>query len=276
MFEEICEQPEYTLTRTEIAILQAHRAEIALAIGPDAAVIEPGSGASLKRELLIDALEACAGYIPSDISDTMLEQASLRFADRFEGLPIRPVHADFMQPIELPDEARLGKRRVVYFPGSTIGNFGSDHQRAVLTRFADLAGPNGCLLIGFDLVKSVALMEAAYNDAAGVTAEFNLNMIDRLGSDFGIDLDRADFEFHAGWDDKRQAIVSHVYALHDVRAKLVGRDFMLAKGGRIRTEESHKYTTERIQNLASECGLVMDSKWSDPNEHFAVVLFTRS
>ncbi|MEO0854449.1 MAG: L-histidine N(alpha)-methyltransferase, partial [Cyanobacteria bacterium J06648_11] len=194
LFEEICEQPEYGLTRTELAILKTHGDAIATRIGRKAAVIEPGSGASLKTELLIEALDACAGYIPSDISDSMLEAASSRFADRFPGLPIQPLHADFMQPIELPPEAMLGDSRVVFFPGSTIGNFGPEAQSLVLKSFANLAGDNGLLLVGFDLVKPVPLMERAYNDAAGVTAEFNLNMLDRLRVEFDVEVSRDDFD----------------------------------------------------------------------------------
>ncbi len=246
------------------------------AIGPKAAVIEPGSGASLKTELLIDALESCAGYIPSDISDTMLAIASKRFAERFPGLPIRPLHADFMQDIDLPEDARLGARRVVYFPGSTVGNFGNRAQRDVLGRFKRLAGEGGCLLVGFDRVKAVSRMEAAYNDAAGVTADFNLNMIERLNTEFGVKLDRSDFEFNASWDPDRQAIVSHLTALRPIRAEINGRVFRLETGQRIQTEESHKYTPERISELAASCGLGIDRVWCDGDEDFAVVLLSRS
>lgn len=274
-FEEICEQPEYTLTRTEIEILRTHGASMADAIGPNAAIIEPGSGAGIKIQLLINALEDCAGYIPSDISDTMLAQAAARFAEQFPGLPVQPLHADFMQPIELPDEAKLGDRRVVYFPGSTIGNFGDDAQRSVLRLFADLAGDGGALLVGFDLVKAVTLMERAYNDAAGVTAEFNLNMIDRLRSEFGIDIDRDDFEFQASWYDDRQAIVSHLHALRDVTIPLGDAELRLKRGDRIQTEESHKYTDGRIADLAAASGLNVDQQWRDSGEQFAVVMLSK-
>ena len=276
LFEEICRQPEYAVTRTEISILKSHASAIAAAIGPNAAVIEPGSGASVKSELLIQSLDACAGYIPSDISDTMLERASSRFAGRFPGLPIRPLHADFMQPIELPQEARLGDRRVVYFPGSTIGNFDQSDQHGVLERFSMLAGEDGLLLVGFDLVKDIPQMERAYNDAAGVTAEFNLNVIDRLGSDFDIGIDREDFEFLAEWNDDLQAIVSYLYTLREVRIELPGGTLALHRGDRIRTEESHKYTSERIERLASKCRLRVVDEWRDANDHFAVVLLSRS
>lgn len=275
LFEEICAQPEYGLTRTELAILSTHGRAIATRIGPNAAVVEPGSGASLKTELLIDALDACAGYIPSDISDSMLSAASSRFAERFPNLPIQPLHADFMQPIELPPEATPGDRRVVFFPGSTIGNFGPAAQTTVLKSFADLAGEDGVLLVGFDLVKPVALMERAYNDAAGVTAEFNLNMLDRLRSEFGIDVNRDDFEFNAGWNPERQAIVSHLHALRPVRIALAYEVLSLARGDRIQTEESHKYTTARIETLATSAGLHLVERWCDDQEHFAVVLLKR-
>ncbi|MEM1072254.1 MAG: L-histidine N(alpha)-methyltransferase [Planctomycetota bacterium] len=274
LFEEICQQPEYGLTRTEISIMRTHAGEIASAVGPGAAVIEPGSGASLKTELLIDALDDCAGYIPSDISDTMLSLASSRFAERFPGLPIQPVHADFMKPIKLPDEARLGSRRVVYFPGSTIGNFGDAAQHHVLKSFHSLAGEDGLLLVGFDLVKSVTAMERAYNDAAGVTAAFNLNMIHRLRSEFGLDIRPEDFEFHATWNPDRQAIVSHVHALREVTIELGKGRITLACGDGIQTEESHKYTAERIEALASSCGLAVRDQWRDDNTQFAVVLLS--
>ncbi|MEM9661208.1 MAG: L-histidine N(alpha)-methyltransferase [Planctomycetota bacterium] len=274
LFEEICEQPEYGLTRTEAGIMRDNAAAIADAIGPDAAVIEPGSGASIKTELLIDALDRCAGYIPSDISDTMLAHASERFADRFPGLPIRPLHADFMQPIRLPDDSQLGTRRVVYFPGSTIGNFGPAAQRQVMKSFKTLAGDSGCLLVGFDLVKPVTLMERAYNDAAGVTAAFNLNMIDRLQRDFGLDFQSEDFEFDARWNPERQAVVSHVRAVTDIAVEIGNHTFTLRKGGTIRTEESHKYTGDRIAALAESCGLVVSEQWHDGDEGFAVVMLS--
>lgn len=275
LFEQICEQPEYYVTRTELAILESHAAEIADTIGPRASVIEPGSGASLKTELLIDALDECAGYLPIDISDSILTIASERFIERFPDLVVTPVHADFMSEVEFPESVPLGDTPVVYFPGSTIGNFDPEDQQRVLASFARMAGAKGCLLVGFDRVKEVSRLEAAYDDAAGVTAEFNLNVLYRLRDEFDIDVPVEDFEFRSRWNEDRQAIVSLVVATRPVTIDLDGEQLSLDKGDSIRTEESHKYTPERIERLASSCGLAVRATWCDEAEDFAVVLLSR-
>lgn len=274
LFEEICEQPEYYLTRSEIAILEAHGESIGRAVGPGAAVVEPGSGASIKTELLMRSLPECAAYVPSDISEVMLEEAAQRVSDRFPELPVIAVHADFVAGIDLPSEAQLGRRRLVYFPGSTIGNFDPDMQQAVLRGFAKLAGDDGACLIGYDRVKDISRLEAAYNDAAGVTAEFNLNMVDRLATEFDFGVSRDDFEFVAEWDEDRSAVVSHVVALRDVTIGYEGGEVRVPRGSRIRTEESHKYTPARFASLAESVGLRVDHTWCDANEDFAVALLS--
>ncbi|MEM1072152.1 MAG: L-histidine N(alpha)-methyltransferase [Planctomycetota bacterium] len=272
LFEEICDQPEYTLTRDEIALMREHAGAISGEVGPGVTVLEPGSGASVKTSLLLGALEDCAGYIPIEISHAALEAASARIAESFPDLAVMPIHADFTQPfrlehLELPDADRL-----VYFPGSSMGNFTPEMQTTVLASFAQLAGMNGALLVGFDLVKGIAAMEAAYNDIAGVTAAFNLNMIDRLSNEFDLPVKRTWFRFESGWDETRQAIVSYVVPDRAIAFEAGGHTVRLAKGTRIQTEESHKYTPDRITSLASSAGLSVDASWINRQTSFAVCL----
>lgn len=275
LFEEICEQPEYSITRTETEIMRSHIGSIADAIGPGTAVVEPGSGASLKTEILLGGLESCAAYVPIDISDAMLQLAADRVNERFPEIPVIGVHADFTKPVSFPDEADLGRRRLVYFPGSTLGNFDAATQRDVLRSFREDAGPDGMLLLGVDLVKPVADLEAAYNDLAGVTAEFNFNVIDRLRDESGFTIDRDWFRFEARWDADRQAIVSWLIAERD--ATVIGpngQELALTAGNAIHMEESHKYSDARIEPLAESAGLRVHRRWSDPAESFGVYLLT--
>src|SRR4051812_32693115 len=180
LFQKICELPEYYITRTELQILRIHGAEIAERLGPQIELIGLGTGAGTKTRILLDELKDPAVYIPIDISNEQLERSSARFRKLFPRLEILPIAADYLKPFELPLPRKPSARSVVYFPGSTLGNFEPPDATQFLHRLAELAGPGGGLLIGIDLQKDPRVIEAAYNDSAGVTAAFNLNLLKRF------------------------------------------------------------------------------------------------
>ena len=189
LFDQICDLPEYYPTRTEAAIMADHIAEMASVFGPNSLLIEYGSGSSTKTRILLDHLPGLAGYVPMDISREHLHQTADSLALAYPNLEILPLCADYTQKFELPEATRDVKSRVVYFPGSTIGNFHRAEAAAFLCRIADVCGPGGGLLIGVDLRKSPQILELAYNDAQGVTAAFNLNLLSRMNSELGADFD---------------------------------------------------------------------------------------
>src|SRR6266540_2371802 len=189
LFRKICELPEYYITRTEIDILDRHRAEIASQLGPHIELIGLGTGSGTKTRILIEALEKPAAYIPVDISEKQLRESTDLFRQIFPDLEILPVCADYLQPVALPSPSRNTVRNVVYFPGSTVGNFEPDEATLFLRRIANLCHRGGGLLIGVDLRKDRNVIEAAYNDSAGVTAQFNLNLLARANRELGADFD---------------------------------------------------------------------------------------
>src|SRR2546422_4780156 len=189
LFQRICELPEYYVTRTEIDILDRNRAEIASYLGPNIQLIGLGTGAGTKTRILIEALQKPAAYIPVDISEKQLHESTALFRKIFPELEILPVCADYLQPVVLPSPRHKAARNIVYFPGSTIGNFGPDEAIEFLRRAANVCRENGGLLLGVDLKKDAGVIEAAYNDSAGITARFNLNLLERVNRDLGADFD---------------------------------------------------------------------------------------
>lgn len=282
LFEQICSLDEYYLTRTELAIMQQSASELAEALGPGCLLIEPGSGASLKTKLLLDALDAPAGYVPVDISRDFLMESAATIAHEHD-VEVLPVWADFTRPHPLPDPDSDVAGRAVYFPGSTVGNFTRAEARSLLGRFATMVAEapeaavdssssgGGSVLVGYDRRKDVERMEAAYNDAAGVTAEFNYNVLDRLQRELDVPLDREKFAFRADWDDDAGAVVSRLWATQPHDVVLAGRQISFAAGEPIRMEESHKYTAEEFHALASAAGLSLQQTWTDAAGDFAVV-----
>ena len=275
LFERICSVDEYYITRTELGIMKASSEEIADSIGSGAMLIEPGSGASLKTRLLLDALDSPAAYVPVDISRDFLLEAAGEIARRHE-VEVLPVWADFTKAHPLPEADGEVEGRAIYFPGSTIGNFTRPEARDLLGRFAEMVGANasgergGSVIVGFDQKKAVERMEAAYNDAEGVTAEFNFNVLDRLGRELDADLDRGKFTFRAEWDEEVGAIVSRLRAREAHEVEVAGTTIAFDAGEPIRMEESHKYTREEFEALAGKVGLSLDRVWSDAAEDFAV------
>lgn len=275
LFDAICELPEYYVTRTELEIMHRHMADIAARLGPHVAVIEYGSGSSMKTRVLLDHLESPAVYMPVDISRMHLLDAAGALARDYPELRIKPVCADFMQPFSLGPLPASAARRVVYFPGSTIGNFETDAARRLLTSIRTLIGGNGCVLIGVDLKKDPSVLQRAYDDAAGVTAEFNLNALRHLNHKLGADFDLSSFEHRAVWSADHDRIEMYLVSLRDQVVHLGNEQIHFARGEQLCTEYSHKYTLESFARLASEAGLVVSHVWTDPQNLFSIQLLER-
>ena len=275
LFDEICELPEYYLTRSEQEIMQACSAEIAEIIGPNASLIEFGSGSSLKTRTLLSHLDSPAAYVPVDISREHLEAAARSLAAEFPDLEILPVAADFTRPFPLPQPRVMPERNLVYFPGSTIGNFGPEAALELLRVMHQEAGEDGALLIGVDLQKDKAILEAAYNDEAGVTAQFNLNILKRLNNEFGADFDPGKYKHRAIYNDESGRIEMRLVSTHQQRVSVGGRTFELAAGEFIVTEHSHKYTLEGFRKMAMLAGFQVDKVWIDSAGYFSVQLCSR-
>jgi dimethylhistidine N-methyltransferase len=272
LFEEICALREYYLTRTEMAIMEANVAEIARLIGPGIELIELGSGASVKTRLLIGHARP-ALYVPIDIAERQLRSASAALAALFPWLNVCAVRADFARPLRLPSFIGVPvKLKVVYFPGSTIGNFAPDESIALLRGVRDMAGTGARLLIGVDLKKDKRMLEAAYDDARGVTARFNLNLLARINRELGGDFQLARFRHKAFYDEGLGRIEMHLESRCAQFAHVGGRRFDFAPGETIHTEISCKYTVEEFQALARHARFEPQRVWTDPDGLFSVHL----
>ncbi len=270
LFDQICELPEYYLTRTETAILRSHGAAIAAAIGPDALLIEYGSGSSLKTRLLLDRLPALAAYVPVDISRRYLLDCAQQLAADYPQLRILPVCADFTAPFVPPAEVRQVARRVAFFPGSTIGNFEYDAAVALLENMRAVVGPGGGAIVGADRVKSVEVIEAAYNDSAGVTAAFNRNVLAHLNREFAANFRLDDFAHQAPWVEREQRIEMRLVSRRPHSVEMAGERIRFEAGEHILTECCHKYTSERFADLVAAAGWSIRQAWSDPANLFGV------
>ncbi len=270
LFEAICEQPEYYPTRTELAIMRAHATEMAQAIGPRACLVEYGSGASIKTRLLLEALEDPVAYAPVDISAEMLASSAADLARDYPALEILPLCADFTQPLSLPVPRHAPARTLLYFPGSTIGNFSRDASLALLRKIRAEVGNNGALLIGTDLLKSPEVLEPAYNDSAGVTAEFNLNLLRHLNREFDADFDLEAFHHEAIYDERQQRIEMRLVSDRRQTVTVGGETIHFAPGEYIVTEHSHKYSLDDFAALAASAGFTVRRIWLDGHAWFAV------
>ena len=273
LFDEICEVPEYYLTRTEIAILDEYAGDIADRIGPHARLIELGSGASRKVRILLAALESPAAYVPVDISREWLREAAAQLAAEFPKLPVIAVCADYTQPFELPPMPGPAGKRVGFFPGSTIGNFEPDAVVRFLRNCTELLGPGGEMLIGVDLKKEPEILEAAYNDRAGVNAAFNLNLLERINRELGGDFDVDRFEHLALYNEEQGRMELYVKSLADQSATIAGRRFRFAEDERIHTENSYKYAIDEFRDLAHRAGFAPVQTWTDKHDLFSVHYF---
>lgn len=270
LFDEITQLPEYYPTRTELSIMDVRMPEIAALVGPDACIIEFGSGSGLKTRRLIEGLESPAAYVPVEISREHLLDAAQTLAEEFPTLEVRPVCADFTRAFELPTPTRTPSRNLVYFPGSTIGNFTDPEAEALLEVMHTEAAPGGALLIGVDLRKDPEVLEKAYNDDAGVTAEFNLNLLRRMNRELGTDFELDRFEHRAIWDDREGRIEMRLKSLADQSVTLNGEQISFEAGENIVTEYSRKYRLEEFAGLAEDAGFHPVQVWADEDRLFSV------
>jgi dimethylhistidine N-methyltransferase len=270
LFEDITQLPEYYPTRAETEILATHSSAIADLIGPGRAVVEFGSGSSVKTPLLLSAIEPSA-YVPLDIAGDFLRASSAALAAKFPGLPVLPVEADFMRRVELPaDVAALPK--LGFFPGSTIGNMIARTATDLMRSMRETLGDGALLLIGMDLVKDEQALIAAYDDAAGVTARFNRNLITRINRELAGDIPIAAFRHEARWNDTFARIEMHLVAQSDVAFTVSGEPFTMRAGETIHTENSHKFTRRSGQMLLAAGGWEPRGRWTDSAGQFMLVL----
>lgn len=270
LFEQICALPEYYLTRTELGIMQEHVGEMAQFVGPDVELIELGSGAGIKTRLLIERLLPPL-YVPIDIDGEMLRKASEELAELFPWLNVVGLCADYTLPLELPQFAGLTiRRKAVYFPGSTVGNFTPEEALGFLRRVRRMAGAGGVLLIGVDLKKDKATLDAAYDDPAGVTAKFNLNLLERINRELGGDFKIDRFRHKAFYDPIRGWIEMHLESRYAQIVHVDGRRFDFAVGETIHTEISCKYSIGEFQDLAKKAGFSPQKVWTDAGNLFSV------
>lgn len=273
LFEQICALPGYYPTRTELGILRDFGADIAESIGSGVDLIELGSGASTKTHLLLQSATAVRHYVPVEISARALEQSVVRLREAFPQLSVLPINADYTAPFEgaLPE----GSNRVLFFPGSTIGNY--DPARAVpfLQRIGQVVGPRGKLLIGVDLKKDPALLHRAYNDPEGVTSAFNLNILERIRRELRSDIDPSGFVHYAPYNPILGRVEMHLVSLRAQVVTVGEATVRFSDGETIHTENSYKYSLEAFQDLAARGGFARERVWTDPDRWFSVQLFTR-
>jgi L-histidine Nalpha-methyltransferase len=267
LFDEITELDAYYPTRTEFSIMSSHISEMAEHIGPDALIVEYGSGSSQKTRTLLENLQKPAGYVPIDISRDHLMLAAESLAAGFPSLEILPVCADYTQAFPVPQPSVMPSRTVVYFPGSTIGNMTPD----VAVRFLKHTRSVGdSMLLGVDLVKDRAVLERAYNDPEGVTAAFNLNLLRHITDKLEAEIDVKAFHHRAFFDESHSRIEMHLVSERDQIFAVGGRSYSIARGESICTEYSYKYTQETIRELATASGYDVEASWTDENSWFGV------
>lgn len=266
LFERICELPEYYPTRTELALLDRHAASISNLIGPGCEIVEFGAGAIHKVRLLLGALDGPVRFVPVDISGEYLLGAADALRAAHPALDVRPVVGDFTGALALPPSAG---RRVGFFPGSSIGNFDPPRAAALLRHFASLLAGGG-LLIGVDLVKDPAILHAAYNDSAGITAAFNLNLWARANREAGADFDLPQWSHAAFYNAPLRRIEMHLVSRRAQRVTIADKSFDFAEGDSVHTENSYKYTVAGFQKLAREAGFTAAACWTDSGHRFAL------
>ena len=275
LFDEITRLPEYYPTTTERGIMDDCVAEIADLVGVEASIIEFGAGSSAKIRQLLSSLHEPAVYVPVDISRDFLVAAAEDLAADFPDLEILPVAADFTQPFDLPSPKIMPRRNIVFFPGSTIGNFEPSAALSLLQVMYQEAGADGGLLIGVDLQKDASVLERAYDDPAGVTAEFNLNMLRHINQAFDADFDIERFEHVSLYNEDVGRIEMYLESVGDQVVNVSGRSFSFADGERILTEHSYKYTVDGFTALAAKAGFSVERVWTDERQYFAVMYLTR-
>jgi dimethylhistidine N-methyltransferase len=269
LFDEICRLAEYYPTRAELALMRRHAPAMAGVLGSDCALIEIGCGNGEKTRALLDELRPPV-FAAVDIAPEQLAASCNALAQLFPRMRIVALRADFARDIELPAAALGAGRRVLYFPGSTIGNFTPDEARAFLARWAPLLGAGGGALIGVDLKKDHAVLDAAYNDKQGVTAEFNLNVLRHINRELGADFDLAAYRHRARYVAEHGRIEMHLQSLKVQRVTMAGRFLDIRDGETIHTENSYKYGVAEFHDLARDAGFRAQECWTDDENLFAV------
>ncbi len=271
IFDDITELDEYYLTRTELSIMRESVSEMAAIFGPGDFMIEFGSGSSVKTRLLLEQLPLLGGYVPVDISAEHLQNTADGLRERYPWLDIFPVAADYTKDFALPSAIDKNDRRMVYFPGSTIGNFNRDEAAIFLTRIRRLCGNSGGLLIGVDLRKDILTLEKAYNDRNGTTAAFNMNLLVRINRELGADFDlERGFAHYAFYNPHEGRIEMHLISRRDQTVTIAGHAIRFCEGETIFTETSYKHTLDGFAKLAASAGFSVEKVWTDPKRWFSV------
>ena len=270
LFEEITRLPEYYLTRADRALLEAHCGEVAAIAGEGNAVVEFGAGSAAKTPILLRAVRA-SSYVPIDISGDFLRDSAEGLAAAFPDLPILPVEADFTQAIPLP-EAVANEPKLGFFPGSTIGNMIAKTAVDLLRAMKEALGVGSYLLIGMDRVKDPAILLRAYDDSAGITAAFNLNLLVRINAELGGNIPLGAFRHRAVWNDPMSRIEMHLEAVRDVAFTVAGQGFAMRAGETVHTENSHKYGPRDARLLLRAAGWSPVKEWTGAGDAFALIL----
>jgi dimethylhistidine N-methyltransferase len=275
LFERITELPEYYPTRSEMRILRRRSEDIARLIPSDAALVEFGSGSSKKARIILRAAAELAAYVPVDICGEMIEREAAELRIDFPNVNVLPVTADICKPFELPGAARSASTRVGFFPGSTIGNFEPHEAAAFLRNAANILGQGATLIVGVDLIKPAEILNAAYNDAAGVTAKFNLNLLVRINRELAGNFRLELFEHHAFYNRERHRIEMHLASLKRQKVRVAGETIDFRAGETIHTENSYKYSIESFSALARGVGWRPAGAWTDSRKYFSIQAFAR-
>jgi dimethylhistidine N-methyltransferase len=276
LFERICDLEEYYVTRLELDLLEQRADEIAAVLGPRVRLVEPGSGAGIKVDVLLRALEAPTAFVPVEISEAPLVASAERLARQFPDLVVQGVKADFTRPFELPPAPPGTRRTAVFFPGSTVGNFEEITAVKLLERFAAISGDDGGVLIGVDLVKPEPVLLDAYDDPHGVTAQFTLNVLRRMRDELGAELDVDGFRHVARYERNPSRVVLGFAAEGDQTIELDGKTYALSNGDFIRTEYSHKPSVEDFAGLVADAGLRIEKSFLEERGWFGLFWLVRA
>ncbi|MBI4296409.1 MAG: L-histidine N(alpha)-methyltransferase [Chloroflexi bacterium] len=270
LFERICTLDEYYIPRTERAIMKACIDEVVELIGPRVFLLEYGSGDCRKVRFLLDNLDEPVAYAPIDISMEQLAYVSQKLAVDYSGVEVLPVCADYTNGFELPTPKERCSRRAAFFPGSTISNFDPAPARKFLRHIAEMCRPDGALLIGVDLKKDPAILHKAYNDEQGITAEFNLNLLERINRELGADFSLDAFEHYAFYNPRESRVEMHLVSQCDQTVRVGETTIFFARGESIWTENSYKYNADEFAKMAADAGFRVERVWSDPRQWFSV------